>query len=126
MSTPIQQKALLLLAKQGDFAVQSRPVPTPGPGELLVRNEASGLNPVDWKIQAYGLFLKNYPAVLGSDAAGVIVAVGEGVPTWKVGDRVFVKVFFAGAETVLDDVYLPVGCMKAGSTLTEQRSSSTL
>ncbi|OJT14985.1 Zinc-binding alcohol dehydrogenase domain-containing protein cipB [Trametes pubescens] len=88
MSTPTQQNALLLLAKQGDFAVQTRPVPSPGPGELLVRNEASGLNPVDWKIQAYGLFIKDYPAVLGTDAAGVIVAVGEGVPTWKVGDKV--------------------------------------
>ncbi|KAL7278934.1 GroES-like protein [Trametes coccinea BRFM310] len=85
---PTQQKALLLQAKHGEFVVGTRPVPKPGPGEILVRNEASALNPVDWKIQTYGLFLETYPAVLGSEAAGVVEAVGEGVTEYKPGDRV--------------------------------------
>ncbi|KAI9061183.1 GroES-like protein [Trametes sanguinea] len=88
MSVPTQQKALLLQAKQGEFVVGTRPVPKPGPGELLVRNESSALNPIDWKIQTYGLFLETYPAVLGSEAAGVVEAVGEGVTEFKRGDRV--------------------------------------
>ncbi|KAI9061179.1 GroES-like protein [Trametes sanguinea] len=90
MPTPTQQKALFLQAKQGEFAVASRPVPKPSPGEILVRNEASGLNPVDWKIQAYGIFVEKYPVVLGIDAAGVVEAVGEGVTRFKTGDKVFV------------------------------------
>ncbi|KAI0760997.1 GroES-like protein [Trametes elegans] len=93
MSIPTQQKALFLQAKHGDFVVGTRPVPKPGPGELLVKNEASGLNPVDWKIQAIGIFIEKYPAILGEEAAGVVVAVGDGVAKWKVGD----KVVYAGA-----------------------------
>ncbi|KAI0787307.1 GroES-like protein [Fomes fomentarius] len=88
MSTPTQQKALFLQEKQGSFAVSSSDVPKPGAGELLIKNEAAGLNPVDWKIQAFGLFVEKYPAILGLDAAGTVEAVGEGVTTFKKGDRV--------------------------------------
>ncbi|CDO74502.1 hypothetical protein BN946_scf184979.g57 [Trametes cinnabarina] len=88
MSTPTQQKALFLQAKQGEFAIGTRPVPKPGRGEIIVKNEASGLNPVDWKIQVYGLFIETYPAVLGIDAAGVVEVVGEDVSIFKIGDRV--------------------------------------
>ncbi|OSC97715.1 GroES-like protein [Trametes coccinea BRFM310] len=95
MPTPTQQKALFLQAKQGEFAVGTRPVPKPGPGEILVKNEASGLNPVDWKIQTYGIFVDKYPTVLGIDAAGVVEAVGEGVTIFKTGD----KVLYEGLRT---------------------------
>ncbi|KAI9061161.1 GroES-like protein [Trametes sanguinea] len=88
MSTPTQQKALFLQTKHGEFAVATRPVPKPGPGELLVKNEATGLNPVDWKIQAFGLFIEKYPAILGMDAAGVVEAVGERLTGFKAGDQV--------------------------------------
>ncbi|CDO74510.1 hypothetical protein BN946_scf184979.g65 [Trametes cinnabarina] len=89
LTTPAHQTALCLQKKRGEFAVKARQVPKPGPGELLVRNEAIGLNPVYWKIQAYGLFIEKYPAVLGMDAAGVVQAVGEGATTFKPGDRIF-------------------------------------
>lgn len=93
MSTPTQQKALFLQEKQGSFAVSSSDVPKPSAGELLIKNEAAGLNPVDWKIQAFGLFVKTYPAILGLDAAGTVEAVGEGVTTFKKGDRVLYEGF---------------------------------
>ena len=65
-----------------------RPTPTPKEGEILVRNYAIAANPVDWKIQELGIFITKFPTVLGSDAAGVVTAVGPGVTKFKVGDRV--------------------------------------
>ncbi|KAI0080914.1 GroES-like protein [Panus rudis PR-1116 ss-1] len=94
MSVPDKQKALFLLKKQGDWAVQPTEVYTPGPGELLVRLEAIALNPVDWKIREYGVYVEHYPAILGSDAAGVVAKVGEGVTSFAVGDKVLFQGFF--------------------------------
>ncbi|MEU9114638.1 NADP-dependent oxidoreductase [Streptomyces sp. NPDC048483] len=68
------------------------PQPEPGPGEVLVRLAAAGLNPVDWKL-ADGKFGSAVPAafplVLGSDGAGEVLAVGTGVRRFTVGDAVF-------------------------------------
>ncbi|KAG5644174.1 hypothetical protein DXG03_009015 [Asterophora parasitica] len=82
-------KALLLLSKQGKLALGTRNTPRPGPGELLVKVLATSLNPIDWKIQRLGVFLTDYPAVLGTDVAGEVEGVGEGVTTFKKGERVF-------------------------------------
>ncbi|MFE1174448.1 NADP-dependent oxidoreductase [Streptomyces sp. NPDC058773] len=68
------------------------PQPEPGPGEVLVRLSAAGLNPVDWKI-ADGMFGDAVPAVfplvLGSDGAGEVLAIGTGVRRFTIGDAVF-------------------------------------
>ncbi|GLB40724.1 putative alcohol dehydrogenase GroES-like domain [Lyophyllum shimeji] len=82
------QKALWLESKFGQFKVGENTVPTPGAGQVLVRVEATGLNPVDWKVQKYGIFLEKYPAILGTDIAGVVEAVGEGVTGFATSDRV--------------------------------------
>ncbi len=59
----------------------------PGPGEALIRQTAVGLNFVDVYNRS-GLYPQNLPAGLGSEAAGVIEAVGPGVTDLKPGDRV--------------------------------------
>ena len=82
------QSSLLLLEKQGAFAVRQTDVPKPASGELLVEILSVGLNPVDWRIADTGYFIQNYPAVLGQDAADIVKAVGEGVADFVVGDRV--------------------------------------
>lgn len=65
------------------------PTPAQGSDELLVRIESSALNPVDWKVHDYDFGVPSYPAVLGSDIAGVVVAAADGVKSKvKVGDRV--------------------------------------
>ena len=62
------------------------PVPTPGPGEILIRQEAIGLNFID-TYHRTGLYPMKMPAVLGLEGAGVVEAVGEGVTRFVVGDR---------------------------------------
>lgn len=66
------------------------PRPVPGPGEVLVRVRAAGVNPTDWKHSSLpGLFLGAPPFVLGWDVSGVIGATGPGVTLFKPGDEVF-------------------------------------
>lgn len=81
--------ALFLKEKFGAFEVGTKAMPTPGPGDILVKEVAVGLNPIDWKIQAYGIMETEFPAILGRDAAGQVEAVGEGVTQFKKGDKVY-------------------------------------
>ena len=63
-------------------------VPGPGPGEVLVRHAACGLNYID-VYQRDGVYpAGDMPAVLGMEAAGVVEALGDGVGHLAVGDRV--------------------------------------
>ncbi|KIP06232.1 hypothetical protein PHLGIDRAFT_24661 [Phlebiopsis gigantea 11061_1 CR5-6] len=91
-----QQKALYLQSRLGSFALGTAEIPTPEAGELLVEIHATALNPVDWKIQDHDIvgLIKEYPAVLGTDSAGVVKAIGEGVTNFAVGDRVVHQGFF--------------------------------
>jgi NADPH:quinone reductase-like Zn-dependent oxidoreductase len=82
------QKALQLTSKQGSFElVSNQPIYKPGPGYVLVKILATSLNPVDWKVQEMGIFVDRYPAILGTDIAGEVVELGEGVTRWKKGDK---------------------------------------
>ena len=70
--------------------LQETPLPQPGPHQVLVRNHAVGVNPVDTYLRSNtdnrGPKLPYTP---GSDAAGVVEVVGNGVTTVKPGDRVY-------------------------------------
>ena len=71
--------------KNSDVRLEELPVPKIGPGELLVRIEASGIcgsDVMEW------YRIKKAPLVLGHEIAGEIVEIGEGVERYKVGDRV--------------------------------------
>ena len=68
------------------------PTPEPGPGEVLVALQTTGVNPSDVKKRA-GAFpnlLDDGPVIPHSDGAGIITEVGPGVPVSRVGERVFV------------------------------------
>ncbi len=67
--------------------VEDIAIPEPGPGEILVRHEAIGLNFIDTYHRS-GLYPVELPAVPGLEAAGIVEAVGEGVEPLKPGDRV--------------------------------------
>src|ERR1700683_3329690 len=65
--------------------------PQPGPGEVLVRVRASGLNPTDYKARA-GVTPRPIDGfqIPHQDGAGIIEAVGPGVDPGRVGERVWV------------------------------------
>jgi len=67
------------------------PGPKPGPGQVLVRLHAAGVNPVDAYVRAGTYTISaTLPFTPGSDGAGVVEAVGDGVKQWKNGDRVYI------------------------------------
>ena len=102
-------KAVILTA-YGDvdkLEVRDLPDPKAGPNEIKVGMAGAGINPVDWK-QRSGALAKwmplDLPAILGRDASGVVVEVGPGVTTFKVGDRVLGRVSRSYAELVVGPV----------------------
>jgi NADPH2:quinone reductase len=67
--------------------VEDVPVPEPGPGEVLIKVEASGVNFVD-VYHRTALYPGQLPLTLGREAAGTVERVGQGVSTCRPGDRV--------------------------------------
>lgn len=67
------------------------PMPEPGLGQVRVRVQAAGLNPVDWKtFTNYAVaYAQPLPAGNGNDFAGVVDALGDGVTDFAIGDDVF-------------------------------------
>ena len=83
--------AARIRGKHAQLVVESAPYTRPAAGQIVVRNHAVAINPLDWIIQAEGNLLYgwlDYPAVLGADIAGEVVEVGPGVTRFSVGDRV--------------------------------------
>jgi NADPH2:quinone reductase len=70
--------------------------PEPGPHEIRVKNAACGVNYIDTYHRG-GLYKIALPSGLGQEAAGVVVAVGEGVTRFKIGDRVAYSLGALGA-----------------------------
>ncbi|MEL7207479.1 MAG: alcohol dehydrogenase catalytic domain-containing protein, partial [Actinomycetota bacterium] len=81
----------------GVVSVEEVPVPTPGPGEVLVAVRASSLNALDWHFLTGTPYFLRLMAGLrrpkrtipGADVAGIVTAVGADVTRWSPGDEVF-------------------------------------
>jgi NADPH:quinone reductase len=69
------------------LTLRDLPTPTPGPGEALIRIEASGVNFIDTYFRE-GRYPAQLPYTLGQEAAGIVVAAAADVTTVKAGDRV--------------------------------------
>ncbi len=84
-------KAALIDAPNAPFRVIDLPTPVPGPGQVLVRIAASGVNPLDTKIRAGVAAHARHPlpAILGLELAGTVASVGPGVKAFKPGDEVY-------------------------------------
>ncbi len=83
--------ALWLPSKRATLTIAAAPYSPPRAGEIVVRARAIAINPVDRLMLTIGDIIMPwiaYPFVLGSDVAGEVAAVGEGVTRFRVGDRV--------------------------------------
>jgi NADPH:quinone reductase len=81
-----------------ELKLEEIPTPKPAAGQVLVRIHAAGVNPYDTYMRAGTYAVKPaLPYTPGSDAAGVIEAIGEGITKVKVGDRVYTAKTVTGA-----------------------------
>lgn len=80
--------AWLTEAKAKPLQIKPAPLWTPGENEILVRNRAVAINPIDGALQTLAAFPRKYPTILGLDVAGEVVAVGPNVTNFKLGTRV--------------------------------------
>ena len=87
MSTGIETLAAVLEAPGKEFVVETVQLAAPGPSEVLVRIEASGVCHSDWNA-ASGASATPMPAVLGHEGGGVVESVGSTVTRVAVGDKV--------------------------------------
>ena len=110
-------KAILVHAFGGPEVLKLEEIPTPKPaaGQVLVRIHAAGVNPYDTYMRAGTYAVKpRLPYTPGSDGAGIVEAVGEGVKKVRPGDRVYTgrTVTGAYAEYALaleEQVHVPYG-----------------
>ena len=74
------------------LSLEEVPKPQPKDNELLIRVQAAGVNPVDWKIREGFISNMSLPSILGEDFSGVVEAVGPEVKNFRRGDLVFGEV----------------------------------
>ncbi|HEV8541220.1 MAG TPA: NADPH:quinone reductase [Verrucomicrobiae bacterium] len=101
-------KAIRVTAHGGPEVLKPEEMPAPelGPGQVLVRVRAAGVNPVDTYIRAGAYSISNLPYTPGFDAGGEIEKVGPEVTAFKKGDRVYTSGSISGtyAEFALCNV----------------------
>ncbi|KAM9408996.1 sorbitol dehydrogenase-like [Pholidichthys leucotaenia] len=90
----MQENLSLVLHAPEDLRLEDRPIPEPGPNEVLLQMHSVGICGSDvhyWKNGRIGDFVLTKPMVLGHEASGRVVKVGSGVKHLKVGDRVAIE-----------------------------------
>ncbi|KAK3765707.1 hypothetical protein RRG08_026182 [Elysia crispata] len=83
-----------VLFEQNDLRMEDCPIPSPGPGQVLLEMKEVGICGSDvhyWTHGRIGDFVLNAPMVLGHEASAVVSKLGEGVTSLKIGDRVAIE-----------------------------------
>lgn len=92
-SIPAQMKAAAFERYGGPEVLQTEmlPVPQPGPGQVLVRLDTAGIGVWDPYLRSGEFQFKpmGFPQIIGNDGAGQVVAVGDRVQRFRIGDRVY-------------------------------------
>lgn len=129
MAVPETFKAAVVPTPGAQHEVTDRSLAALAPGEVAIKITATAINPVDWKIRDYKVFIKDYPAVLGSDAAGEIAAVGPEVTGFSVGDRVFFQGIIGNydASTFQQYCKLPAALVsRTPSSITDDQAATVM
>jgi NADPH:quinone reductase-like Zn-dependent oxidoreductase len=105
-------KALILkrYAKSNNLEFADIPKPSIKPDEILVQVHAVGLNPIDNMIakgMSKPIIKLELPATMGSDLAGIVVAVGSRVTRFKAGDSIFASIFDLGIGSLAEFAAVP-------------------
>ncbi|KAJ5922476.1 Polyketide synthase enoylreductase [Penicillium verrucosum] len=103
---PFNQASWAISPKARSFVVQESPYNPPGPNEVLVKNSAVAINPIDFMVQddAFLDYLQ-YPHILGCDVAGEIVEIGSEVKRFVVGQRIIGYGFpYLAAKSTADQI----------------------
>ncbi|KIW93555.1 uncharacterized protein Z519_06160 [Cladophialophora bantiana CBS 173.52] len=87
----LENSAAFLDGPRQSLRVGLASVRKPAVGEMLVKNHAVAINPIDAIIQDLGIFVQQWPTILGHDIAGEVVEVGEEVTEFKPGARVIAQ-----------------------------------
>src|SRR6516162_7502454 len=86
------------------LSLAERPAPQPGPGQIVAEVDAAGVNYMDiYQREGVGGYRPPLPFVTGGEGAGTVIAVGEGVLSPAVGDRVA----WVGPGSYAEQVVLP-------------------
>ncbi|EMD60598.1 hypothetical protein GGP41_000910 [Bipolaris sorokiniana] len=99
MSLPSTFQGAEVPEPKAQLAIAQRSLSDLKPNEVGIKITATAINPVDYKIRDYAVFIQKYPAVLGSDAAGVVAAVGSEVKDLQIGERVFFQGIIGNYES---------------------------
>src|SRR5579862_9051414 len=78
-------------------AVVELPIPAAGPGQVLIKLAAAGMNPMDAKLASgeWRTEPATFPMVLGVDGAGIVAALGEAATRFSLGERIFGQLLLA-------------------------------
>lgn len=102
------QAAYIPTSKSKPLEIKTASIPKPGNKEIVIKNAAVAINPIDWMIQDMGDDLFNwiqYPFISGSDVAGQVISVGNGITRFKVGDRVLGHALGFGNNTAAEGAF---------------------
>src|SRR6476620_5075899 len=92
--SPTTRMRVAVLTEPGRIEMEERPIPTPGPGDVLIRVSSVGVCGSDthyYRHGRVGSFVVDAPLVLGHEEAGPIVDVGAGVDGKRIGKQVAIE-----------------------------------
>ena len=129
MSIPKSHRAAYIHGKGEAPQVAERTLGEVKPDEIAIKMAATAINPVDWKLRDFGLFIVpgwQYPAILGSDGSGTVAAVGSAVTNFKVGERVFFQSGYGSDDVSTFQEYIKIPAeivAKTPSNISDEEAS---
>jgi NADPH:quinone reductase-like Zn-dependent oxidoreductase len=93
MTSP-NRAAWMTAPRNRPLQVGSAPIGTPEAGQILIKNHAVAINPIDVMLQQIAMYPLEYPAIIGQDVAGEVEAVGPDMTRFKKAQRVLANTSF--------------------------------